>query len=122
MAEAVVLVIHHLPDDPPTGDMGRGVLVTWPDGHVRLAPARMLVTADWLLLDLPAWWCEFPTLPADPSERLTTEDVREAEQLIAWAAQKFEAEDAEPVSRDFYAPRYRALADRLRAALPKEAK
>lgn len=68
-----------------------------------------------LLDDLTDDWAMSPVPPGEDS--LTVEDLREAEQVFEWLAQRHEAEDAEPVERDFYAFGYRDLAGRLRRAI-----
>jgi hypothetical protein len=76
VADVAILVIHHLPDDPPTGDLFRLVMVVQRGGYPQKVLAVSLtrgVPAEW-----GAWWFEVPSLPSDPSERLTTDDVEGA--------------------------------------------
>jgi hypothetical protein len=80
VADVALLVIHHLPDDPPTGEMGREVVIGWKDGSRAAFAARMALAL--ALKKQAAWWSELPTLPADPSERLTADDVRDARHAV----------------------------------------
>jgi hypothetical protein len=112
VADVALLVIHHLPDDPPTGD-SRDVLVGWDDGYVRLARTGVMTSGNWMDGDRPDWWMEVPALPSDPSERLTTNDVE-------MAANACEDEAREVQSRGSRRGRevWERRARRLRAALP----
>lgn len=70
MADVALLVIHHLPDDPPTGDLRRMVLLGWESGICSVGLA-LLATPKMPI----AWWAEEPVLAARPEDRLTTDDV-----------------------------------------------
>jgi hypothetical protein len=109
VADVALLVIHHLPDDPPTGETrwlytDEGEL-EWNSGGDERWHRRVDTYGDpWEAY--PTWWSELPSLPYDPSERLTTDDVRT---VLRWLP-----------SRDQMGKRDADAEDRLRAALPGE--
>ena len=80
MADPVSIIVwRDLKTDPPTGDDARQVLLLHHSGGVGVFHAYRAKTyrqPDWLAVWLA--WSELHALPADPSERLTTDDVEGA--------------------------------------------
>jgi hypothetical protein len=113
VADVAILVIHHLPDDPPTGEPTRMIHAWLPTGE---GPILYLASSvAYMSQHMPGYlshWYEFPTLPADPSERLTTDDLR----VLVNASDLFAKENPSPYPPD----RIEVATARLRAALPGE--
>jgi hypothetical protein len=106
VADVALLVIHHLPDDPPTGETrwlytDDGDLLWNSEGDGKWHRRVDTYGDPWEAY--PTWWSELPTVPADPSERLTLADLRH----LTLAGQPGAYID-------------RAAAARLRANLPGE--
>jgi len=111
VADVALLVIHHLPDDPPTGNIDRAILLGWDDGIVLRAQANAH-NGVWRVM--PVWWSELPALPADPSERLTTGDVRTVCNMAEYLTRNVPTDDPDGMQVGVL-----AIA-RLRATLPGE--
>jgi len=113
VADPVSIIVWRDPEvDPPTGDDARRILLLHHGGSLEFSRAYMVKT-----YRQPAWlaWSELPSLPADPSERLTTNDVE-------MAANTCEDEAIEMQSLGSRRGRevWERRARRLRAALPGE--
>jgi hypothetical protein len=110
--DLVFSVVHHLPDDPPTGDMYRPVAVWLCDGsfhsHGFLADAVVFLAGR--KPDHIRAWCELP-VPPSAGAALTLDDLLAWSEILDDLAYKDELEYKEP-SADM-----RRLAARLRRAI-----